>query len=364
MKSIAISTGPDTHLDHLAVICDLLEIPLIVTDESHLSIANQFYPQIKVKHKDFGELTLEYLSKWDAIFGCGKFWAMELIPALEMTYHKKMRFVFCPHGNSDKGGSLPSLEIPQDISLLYGQQMADLLKKTNFYNQIKQVIFTGNLRYPFYLKYKNHFDSLAKEKIFSKLDPSKPILLYCPTWHTEESPTSFFESISLFLTDTLQDYNLILKIHPLLEEQYPAHTFHALQKLKQHKFIHLLSEFPAIYPLLEKTDLYIGDFSSIGYDFLLYDRPMLFLNLKSTTTFLHECGWVMKNEKIDKLIKKALQTKQKEYSSMRKKTYDYAFGETPNKEALRKNIFLALEPVLKPCLQSLKDFCDPSLQPP
>ena len=34
-KAAAISTGPDTHLDHLGVLAALLHIPLIVPDEKN-----------------------------------------------------------------------------------------------------------------------------------------------------------------------------------------------------------------------------------------------------------------------------------------------------------------------------------------
>lgn len=41
--------------------------------------------------------------------------------------------------------------------------------------------------------------------------------------------------------------------------------------------IQFIEDFPPIYPLLAQMDLYIGDMSSIGYDFLSFKRPMILL---------------------------------------------------------------------------------------
>ena len=61
-RSAAISTGPDTHLDHLAPICALLEIPLIVTEEKNLILAEEFYPKIQTLFMEPAELNLDFLA--------------------------------------------------------------------------------------------------------------------------------------------------------------------------------------------------------------------------------------------------------------------------------------------------------------
>ena len=60
----------------------------------------------------------------------------------------------------------------------------------------------------------------------------------------------------------------------------------------------VLIEFPYIYPLLEFCDIYLGDCSSVGYDFLHLNRPMYFLNPHNrdsnhNSCFLHQYGVVI-----------------------------------------------------------------------
>jgi CDP-glycerol glycerophosphotransferase (TagB/SpsB family) len=54
---------------------------------------------------------------------------------------------------------------------------------------------------------------------------------------------------------------------------------------------------------LERTDLYIGDMSSIGYDFLTFQRPMVFLRKEKTEpTLLMKAGVQLTLEEIPQLF--------------------------------------------------------------
>ena len=102
------------------MLSSILNIPLIVTEEKTFRLAQQFYPDLNVTLYDLNDLTMEFLAKnYDLIFQTGKFWAAELGPFMELLFQKKMRFVFCPHGNSDKGHSLQN-HVEQDIFLVMG----------------------------------------------------------------------------------------------------------------------------------------------------------------------------------------------------------------------------------------------------
>lgn len=284
---IAISTGPETHLDHLAPLCAQLDIPLIVTNEEHLDLGKRFYPMIEIKYVPLADLTLEYLAQnFNTIVTCGKFWAMELKPLIKMVYHKELRFVFAPHGYSDKENLL-GMPIEQDIELTYKE--------------------LGNLRYEFYQQHKNHFDQLAAEFFSSE----KPTVLYTPTWETKATSTSFFESTGAIVDALAEKYNLLIKLHPLLEENDPARFYRIIGKYEDRA--RFILNFPAIYPLLDKTDIYLGDFSSIGYDFLTYNRPMFFLKQGGK---LMECGEPFLG---------SVEGKQEYLSTMRKKTYAQVF---------------------------------------
>ena len=346
LHAAAISTGPDTHLDHLAPICALMNIPLIVVNERHALLAKEFYPGVEVECMQPLELSLDFLaSRLDVIYECGKFWALDLLPLLQLLYQKKLRVVFCPHGNSDKERSVDYKEKAffQDISLIYGNQMRETIQSNQSIHQIHQLIEIGNVRLSFYLHHKKFFDEIAEKKVFSRLDRQKKTILYSPTWHTSASPSSFFDNCHQIVDQLSTAYNLIVKLHPLLEEMHPAKTFHVLENFKEKQSnVLFLNEFPAIYPLLEKIDLYIGDFSSIGYDFLFYDRPMIFLKPENQRlSHLQRCGYCIdypgKIELVD-IALTAIESGQKTLSGIRRRCYLDAFGELVVFEKLAKLI--------------------------
>ena len=322
-REVAIHTGPFTHLDHLVPICLKFDLPLIVTDEKAYAIGKEFYPQISLTLMDPAALSLPFLARsFDTIFTCGKFWALELRPLLQLFQSKQMRFVFCPHGNSDKEAFLQKSgkSVSQDTALVYGPQMEALMK-----NSAEKLITVGNLREGFYKEHQDHFDKLFEEKFF--LNPLKKTILYAPTWETTATGTSFVSSASGVIDQLGDGYNLLVKPHPLLEESHPAHYYRMEGKCSSLPDVHFIDGFPAIYPILEKTDIYLGDHSSIGYDFLLYNRPIFFLSDKAGP--LQSCGETINLEE----LKEKIASKQVELSGVRERVYRTCFEKTPLERA-------------------------------
>jgi len=350
-RAVGISTGPDSHLDHLGVLCAILDIPLVVTEHKKFQLAQKFYPQCQTHFIDLEDLSLEYLAKqFDVIFECGKFWSLELLPLFELLFQKKMRIVFCPHGNSDKGHSLvnSSQHVPQDIALVYGKQMIDYLTNSGAIQQIGRIVRTGNYRYAFYRKNREFYDALAEEEIFKKFDKTKKTLLYAPTWSDKENPTSFFAFCSKIIDQLSSRFNVLIKLHPLLEEYHPAETYAVLGRYEYSKGIFFLTKFPPIFPLLNFCDFYLGDFSSVGYDFLAFNKPLYFINplpelIKNEEgRFLHRCGLEIPSDAwncLDDFFFDTLETNQQDFSPLRRKIYRYAFGKEVESERLKKKIF-------------------------
>jgi len=172
MRSVAILTGVDTHLDHLGILSHLLNIPLIVTQEKTYALAKKYYPDLDVTLRDLSDLSLHDLATdFDVIFETGKFWAADLASSLELLYGKKMRFVFCPHGNSDKGHSLQEL-VSQDISLVYGEHLSNLLHHNGSFQKIRKVITTGNYRLHIICSIKPFMIVLQMKRFFTDLPMS------------------------------------------------------------------------------------------------------------------------------------------------------------------------------------------------
>lgn len=347
MRSVAIITGPDTHLDHLGVLSSVIDIPLIVTDEKLYYLAKQFYPSLNATLIGLNELSIEHLANnYDVIFQSGKLWAAELKPFLEMLFHKKMRFVFCPHGNSDKGHTLQN-HIEQDVSLVYGDHLLDLLKKTGAAQKISRIVKTGNYRLPFYFRNQIFYDRLAIKMVFDRFRVHKPVVFCAPTWSNQENPTSVFSSLEALIEQLCPSFNLLIKLHPFLFEDHPAQVYKILAAYENHPSAIVLEEFPPIYPLLAHCDLYLGDYSSIGYDFLYFDKPLYFLNpqKKIILSPLYSCGIEihhLDHGELNQFLIDTLEMNQITYAVQRKKIYTYAFGEEQSPDNMRKNIFKAL----------------------
>ena len=133
---------------------------------------------------------------------------------------------------------------------------------------------------------------------------AKSTLIYCPTWRKEG-----ISSIERFLErpETVERlarcYNLIIKPHPNLFN--PARKFYdpaiveRLERAARVPDVRLVRA-GNVMGWLEQADLFIGDISSAGYEWLYFDRPMVFLNprpgkLHPTTdpgglTYLWQCG--------------------------------------------------------------------------
>ncbi len=334
MRSVAIITGPETHLDHLGVLSACLNIPLIVTEEKTFELAKHYYPDLDVTLKYLDELSLDYLAtNYDVIFETGKFWAAELNPLFKLLHGKNMRFVFCPHGNSDKGHSLQT-HVDQDIALFYGDHLKELLNRTGALSKIKHLVRTGNYRYSYYMQHRCFFDALAEEKVFSHFKNKKPTILYAPTWQDKENPTSFFSSIDALIDQLTPQFNLLIKLHPFLLEDHPAQVYHIMSRYENNTSVLFLNNFTPIYPLLARCDHYLGDYSSIGYDFLAFNRPLFFLNPNKSLSSLTTCGLEISD--ISKILDSI--DSNNDFSYQRQSIYSYAFGETIDSKIIREQI--------------------------
>lgn len=301
MKIVGIHTGPYTHLDHLGVLCALLSVPLIVVDREHQEMAKKYYPQLQTQLVSLNDLSFEAMASYDVILESGQTWASELKPFFELLFKKQPQFVYCPHGYSDK-----EVSFTQEKSSSYA--------------------ITGNYRYAFYLRYKSFYDTLAKREIFSKLNPARETLLYAPTWQDKSS--SLIEIFKELVQQLPETFNLVIKLHPFLEEQDPGMMGWLTELVDKRRNILLLDRFPAIFPLLAGCTTYIGDFSSIGYDFLAFDKPLFFSLPTKKKTALHACGMTIEGS-IYEFITKHLETNRSQFSEIRKKTFNEVFPKNP-----------------------------------
>ncbi len=318
MRCAALNTGPDFHLlDHIAPLAELLNMPLITTEELNTALAKRYYPQVKVRYMPDLEFRLgEIADEFDVLFEC-KYWLPHLKTLFRQLFKKDMRLVFCPHGQSDKGYRTPLLApyAEQDAVLVYGPLMLNMLKELNV--PIPKHAMVGNYRLDFYRKHQAFYDDLAAQEI--PIDQSKRTLLYAPTWNDADGSSSFFTHGGQVIKQLPHDWNLIIKLHPLIEQRNPA-EFYSLSGLAEKKpNLFLVHEFPPVYPLLAMADIYLGDHSSVGYDFLSFNRPLYFLPTKAPGR-LHSCGPTLN---LSQNIYSQLEKSSKDHTAL----YQYAFSE-------------------------------------
>ncbi len=312
MKNAGLIFNDAIHyIDHLAPFCALQKWPLITVESKVFWLCKKYYPELKVIRTDIWNIPFP-----ENLVSC---YPSKLLKAAFPSMDPSTKMFWLPHGNSDKGWVVPYFEaLSDETALIYGQKMEDFLKK-------KQVnvptIRIGNFRLHYWLKYRAFYEKKIPL-------PKPPQYLYAPTWNDPENNSSFWQIFPLIAAALPKNVRLIVKIHPNMQKQ----DSHRIEQLKgqyaQNPNIVFLDEFCPIYPLLDCCSAYIGDMSSIGYDFLYWNRPMYFINAKQRdaktdlSLFLFRCGFDILPTDIGSIFT----TKDlPQFQSIRQKTYEYTF---------------------------------------
>ncbi len=344
MKSAGLIYGDDSHyLDHLGTLCAILAIPLIVTDEKIKQIATKYYPKLSVIQC----LPEEIIDHYRLIFTClPRPLFDEIFFLQQQLLNKFLHTIWVPHGNSDKGRNSLFMEALKNEKnlLVYGKQMVDFLAQKQVLDRLKTVVLTGNFRYRFYKQNCAFYKKLVQEEILSffKTRPQK-ILLYAPTWQDQEGSSSYLSASSLLLEKLPNHYALIVKPHPNLLKQQADLIEGQKAYYKERSNILFLDDFPPVYPLLDAADVYIGDMSSIGYDFLAFRRPLFFLNENrrdcdsDLSFYLAQSGVVIEKEEYAAIYDK-IERSSVNKSRVQEQMYEYAFGKPKSFKALKQDI--------------------------
>jgi hypothetical protein len=328
-QGAAISSSYDSHLlDHIAPLASLCNMPLIFNEEKNHELLERYYPEVTLEYEPNLEIKFpDFAEKFDTLFSCQR-WPAHVPYLFETLYNKKMRLIFCPHGQSDKGFKSPILHtyIGQQMVLLYGKLHLEMLEMLEILPSVGSFATVGNYRLHYYLKHKAFFDQLVSLEILSQFaHPQNPILLYAPTWNDRDESTSFFDWAPFLIDQLPSHWNLIVKPHPLLETGSPAKFYRLLSQFEHRSNVVFLSDFPLVYPILNQTTAYLGDFSSVGYDFLHFLRPMFFFqNDNIPNGPLRKCGQIItKDSSLFPMIEQELKSPQ--FTNAQKALYAHAF---------------------------------------
>jgi len=328
------------YLDHLAPLCYFFEIPLITNSEEITHIAKKYYPNIQINYIDNIQIHFYVIQNFDNIISCitQKYFNL-YFKFHQDLFNKNVKIIWCPHGNSDKGKTLPFFECleNENLILVYGKKMITFLKEKKVFNKIQSYLEIGNYRLKYYQMFKSFFNKIIQKEIKIKLPANKATILYAPTWNDAEKSSSFNKYLEILLKTLPFKYNLIVKLHPNLYEKFNVQIQLLKNKYEKNNIL-FLDAFPLIYPLLNFVDIYIGDFSSIGYDFLYFQKPMFFLNSENSKLIsdLYNCGHIISNKNIFKTIEENI--KNNNFIKKIKALYKYTFHEKINLQEIKKTI--------------------------
>ncbi len=333
------------HLDHLAPLCTLLNIPLIVSEKEIEESSRKSYPGLKLLYIPEIALADQVSLSYQVLFSClPKDLFDQIFFISENLFDRKPLNIWVPHGNSDKGHASYFIETlaKEKIALVYGQKMIDLFAQKNVYSQLYATVCLGNYRLAFYQKHKNFYDRLVQKEILNKLSPEKKSVLYAPTWEDGENSSSLKEALPKLIKTLPDHWNLILKIHPNSCHQSPEIET-VLIKTQERRNICIVRDFHPIYPLLNSANVYLGDMSSIGYDFLSFLRPMFFLNQNRRDPkldqglYLFRCGRVIEKEQYEEIFF-LIEDEKEDFTKVQKEVYSYVFGEKRENTKIKEEI--------------------------
>lgn len=346
-KAACLQTGVKPHLlDHLANMASILNIPLIVTDPLIEELARKYYPYTQTIYIEERRCSLAFLKEnFNTLIVSCKHFSSELSVSIAKLFHQKIHFFYLPHGNSDKGWLDPSKDplLGGDLTFLYGKQMKQMLNDRGVLKTLNGSVTTGNYRLRCYQNNRPILDPLIENEIFSKFEKKQTTLLYAPTYNDEENSSSFIEIGPTLLANVPDHFNVIVKLHPNLEEREPEKVYPIIGAYEK-KNIMFLKEMPLVYPLLSHVDLYLGDFSSVGYDFLSFNKPLYFINKdnrKGASTSLFQAGIEIPKEEygdVFSFIEKTLQENQKDKQAARKKLYENCFDPTATDQSILEDV--------------------------
>ncbi|MBN2479886.1 MAG: CDP-glycerol glycerophosphotransferase family protein [Parachlamydiales bacterium] len=334
MNACALIYGNNKHyIDHLAPLCFFLKIPIVTNEWEISEIIKNFYPNVHCIYIDNSKFNFYLVKNFKKIISC----TTKDLFDIDFRFHqdclnKEIEIIWCPHGNSDKGKTTFFMEALKDqkTALVYGEKMIDFLKDKNVFHTIKKVHRIGNYRYKYFLENKKFYKKVIKNYI--QLNPLQKTILYAPTWDDSENLSSFNKDFEKTFDPVSNCYNIIVKLHPNMVITNEIEIENLIQKNKK-KNILFLNDFTPIYALLDFVDIYVGDMSSVGYDFLtFFKKPMFFLKSKSSKKIfsdLFECGKAAQNNLIFKNFKFFLKSDHI-YHKKRRNLYTYTFDNVLN----------------------------------
>jgi hypothetical protein len=289
-KACALGWTPH-YVEHLAYLCRLLDMPMIVGDERSLAAARDWYPphlELLVRETALAEalsgtqpLMREYLGRLVAdgfdVFFYSHVLMREIVE--QIVGDGDRRIVHCPHGFSEKRQEWAGHVVNNDAALLYGQFALDQLADLGVLDRLGAHCLIGAARYHYYIEHREFFDSAVEARLLGGLGSGRRRILYVPTWTDAIGSSSLPAAFEVLIRELPGDSDLIVKLHPHAENPLFREKTDTIVRLADRRpNVLLVRDNPLTYPLIAAADAVITDMSSIGYDCLIFDCPVYFFN--------------------------------------------------------------------------------------
>jgi CDP-glycerol glycerophosphotransferase (TagB/SpsB family) len=233
--------------------------------------------------------------------------------------------------------------------MIASSKFEQLAYACSFNMNIDDVWITGVPRNDVFRAPKKDLDS-AGGSLAAPLNPGSKIILYAPTWRDSASNTQIFpfpEADLQALEEWLETENAYLLVR-----------FHYIERnLEFPDYRRILHDDGKIYGevqrMMQVTDVLVTDYSSIYFDFLLLDRPVIFIpydavQYEKTRGFMLPYEWATPGPKVASwadfmgALKEAIENPQAHAARRQEvRSYTHAFEDGGASERISRAISLA-----------------------
>jgi CDP-glycerol glycerophosphotransferase (TagB/SpsB family) len=257
------------------------------------------------------------------------------VPKSLSKFGLRDRFVvFTRHGTGDRKYTFHKDLYNFDLVFIPSKKMYQQFKELGILNKLRAHLLVEYSKFD-YLFYHENDPPL---NIFAN---DLPIILYNP--HYDKKLSSFYNDSERIITTILdsEKYNIILSPHPLINTWF----FKDRIKKRYPKSERLHKDWSSFHKVnfdyMKIADLYLGDISSSVYEWLYFDKPIIFYNshnIQWKNNPYHkywELGEVVSDvQQLMDTLEKTFQG-QNEYGEVRIKMKDYTFGRIDGKASYR-----------------------------
>ena len=241
--------------------------------------------------------------------------------------------IFTRHGTGDGKFTFNKSLFEYDCVFIPSKKMYDQFREMSILDNLKNYLQIDYCKFDYLFYY--------PEKNLKIFNNNLPIILYNP--HYNKKISSFYKDAENIVNAILESkkYNIILSPHPLVNK------WHFFDRIKLHfpKSERLYKDWSSIHKVnfdyMKIADIYLGDVSSSIYEWLYFDKPMIFYNSHNIVwknnpyyRFWNLGNIAANPEELLVYLDKSINISDS-FAKIRKETKEYVFGDIDGKASYR-----------------------------